>query len=615
MFSNFIYFLTALVIYATSELFDKPAQFSLSVIGLFLANTVAFALVCRVYFRHLAAQAFHTRAASLDLRLNNAVSRLSILALILFAINIYGLRLNGLLLDFPLFQWMPTLGALIFMGLFLLYLVLIWNEAFEVQKRLFTGDVVTRNNFIFSNIAFCLPALLPWCCLSLLADVLALLPFEGVNRFFNSTAGEAVYIFVFVIAVAVFGPVFIHRLWRCRPLEPGFNRHRIERVCAMAGLKYKNILKWELFGGGMITAGVMGLVGKFRYILVTPALLTALDDDEIEGVILHEIGHVHNHHMLFYLFFFAGFIACNFVFFDPLMLVIYLIRPLYDGAEFLGVSQTSAHAAATCIVLIGLFVCYFRYIFGYFMRHFERQADLHIFKYQKTPSALISTFYKIASLSRQSIDKPNWHHFSIGQRIRFLESCRTSPGLIHAHHKKVKRMVAGYILGIGLLFILGYSISYGSLEKPFSRYAAGKILTRQLALDPDNSDLYVQVGDYYYDAQQYIKAKVAYENVIKIDPGNVHALNNLAWLLATCPRQELQDPVRSLSLAKQAVAIDAAPHILDTYAEALFANDFRKEALDTARQAFQKAKEKKQYYSDQVGRFEKALEKYMPGRF
>ncbi|MFN2437435.1 MAG: M48 family metalloprotease, partial [Desulfotignum sp.] len=88
-------------------------------------------------------------------------------------------------------------------------------------------------------------------------------------------------------------------------------RSKIEAVCEKAGLRYADILKWDLFAGAMITAGVMGLVGRYRYILVTPALVQSLDDQEMEAVMLHEIGHVHHHHMLFYLFFFAGFIACN----------------------------------------------------------------------------------------------------------------------------------------------------------------------------------------------------------------------------------------------------------------------------------------------------------------
>ncbi len=590
------------MIYTTSELFDKPSGFDPGAIGFCLASTAAFALVCRIYFKRLSVLGRALPAQEIDRRVNTAVSRLSLAALVLFAVNIYGFRVNHLLSDVAIFQWVPTLGALLFLGLFLFYLIMIWNFAYQIQKRFFT-DSLTKKNFILSNVAFCLPAMLPWFFLSLLADCLGLLPFDGLNRFLNSMAGEVTYILFFVIAISVFGPVLIQRLWGCRPLAPGVDRQRIEKTCQMAGLKYRDILAWNLFGGGMITAGVMGIVGRFRYILVTPALLACLDDDEIQGVILHEIGHVYHRHMLFYLFFFAGFIACNFVFFEPLMLMVYLINPLYDGAAFLGLSQNTAHAAITCLVLVGLFVLYFRFVFGLFMRHFERQADLHIFRYTDSPSALISTFYKIASLSRQSIDKPNWHHFSIGRRIGFLEKCRMNPGLIQDHHRKVKKMIAGYVLAVGVIFFLGYSVSYGGLNTSFDRFVVGKILSRQLALNPDNSDLYVQVGDFYYDDRKYEKAMVAYENVLKIDPVNVHALNNLAWLLATCPDKAFRNAPRALDLARRAVDLQKEAYILDTYAEALYLNNYKRQALAAAKQALKISTKRKQYYEDRVTRF------------
>ena len=73
------------------------------------------------------------------------------------------------------------------------------------------------------------------------------------------------------------------------------------------------------------------------------------------------------------------------------------------------------------------------------MRNFERQADLHIYQFTHDASPLISTFYKIASFSRQSIDKPNWHHFSITERISFLHQCEHDRHFIQRHDRKVKK--------------------------------------------------------------------------------------------------------------------------------------------------------------------------------
>jgi tetratricopeptide (TPR) repeat protein len=106
---------------------------------------------------------------------------------------------------------------------------------------------------------------------------------------------------------------------------------------------------------------------------------------------------------------------------------------------------------------------------------------------------------------------------------------------------------------------------------------------------------------------QYEKAIVAYENVLKIDPVNVHALNNLAWLLATCPDKAFRNAPRALELARRAVDIKREAYILDTYAEALFVNNYKKQALATAKQALEMSTEGKEDYKAQVIRFENAL--------
>jgi hypothetical protein len=96
---------------------------------------------------------------------------------------------------------------------------------------------------------------------------------------------------------------------------------------------------------------------------------------------------------------------------------------------------------------------------------------------------------------------------------------------------------------------------------------------------------------------------VAYENVLKIDPVNVHALNNLAWLLATCPDKAFRNAPRALDLARRAVDLQKEAYILDTYAEALYLNNYKRQALAAAKQALKISTKRKQYYEDRVTRF------------
>ncbi len=606
MFSNFLYFLVALIIYTTSELFQSDQIVAgHGFLYTFLIYTV-FALICRLAFGRLERKVSVFTMERIDHLVNAYISRLSFLALVVFSIVLYQFKLNLVLSDIEFLKLMPTLKAMVFIGLFLISLIVVWNEAFTVQKRFF-GSRVSKRDYISSNVSFSLPALLPWFTISIVADILGLLPWAPLKNILDTPAGEIGFIALFIVSIIIFGPLLIKKLWKCRPLEPGSSREKIERICKAAGLEYADILRWELFGGTMVTAGVMGLVARFRYILVTPALLNSLEDDELAAVMFHEIGHVQKHHMLFYLFFLIGFSACNFILFEPVMQLMQIAEPVYSLFEFFGIDWGTGYSLLIIAALVGGIVFYFRFVFGLFMRNFERQADLHVYKFIPDARPLISTFYKIASFSRQAIDKPNWHHFSIGSRIRFLEKCQANPDLINAHHKKVKKMIGGYFAVILVVLGLGYSVSYGFARPAFETFIAEKMLFMQMDIEPDNADLYALVGDYYYNKKNYKKAIDSYENVLRVDPENVHALNNLSWLFATCPEESFRNKEKALENAEKALDYKWEAFVLDTYAEALFANNDIEKAVEIAREALRVSKTKKAYYQGQVVRFQKYL--------
>jgi hypothetical protein len=56
----------------------------------------------------------------------------------------------------------------------------------------------------------------------------------------------------------------------------------------------------------------MGIVPRYRYILVTDALMSALSTEELESVLAHEMGHARYFHLLFYVLFFVGFMVISF---------------------------------------------------------------------------------------------------------------------------------------------------------------------------------------------------------------------------------------------------------------------------------------------------------------
>ncbi len=607
MFSTIIYFLVALIIYATSEMFGVNDSRTSAGWLESLVLGIGFFLICRLSFRRILHRSEKSGTFQDDRAVSSAISRLSVLALLVFAVNIYVYRLNTVFSDVRLFQVVPTLEALLCLAVFVAYLVMIWHAAYPIQKQWFSRPV-SRLQYVFSQLSFALPTLLPWLCLSLFLDLIRFVAYPPLDNLLTGPAGEMIVIVVFMTGIAVFGPVFIKTIWQCRPMAKGYARSRIEAVCHVAGLRYADILIWDMFAGTMITAGVMGLAGKFRYILVTPALLDSLNDEELAAVILHEIGHVKHRHMLYYLVFFAGFIACNAVWYDPLMFLVLAGTSFFPGIDFSGMDLSQMYSVMMGGILISIFIIYFRFVFGFFMRNFERQADLYLYRFFPDAFPLIRTFYKIAAISRQDMERPNWHHFSIGQRIRFLEKCQENSALIIGHHRRVRRMIAVAVIGLTSVFGFGYHLSYGQLKPGFDNFVTGRLVLEQLKIDPENADLHVVAGDVHYAAQDFTQAVSAYESAIGINPNHVHALNNLAWLLVTCPVTEIQDPGRALDLAGRAVALaPQLPFVQDTYAEALFANHRVAEAVSAAQKALDLARDRQEYYQNQILRFQEYL--------
>ncbi|MCA1786539.1 MAG: peptidase, partial [Desulfobacteraceae bacterium] len=227
MFSTVIYFLVALIIYATSELFDGTDPGSAAGWLESLVLAVVFFLICRLSFRRLSPSRARPENVNPDRAVSSAISRLSVLALMVYGVNIYVFRLNTAFSHVRLFQIIPTLEALLFLGLFVLYLIMIWHAAYPVQKSWFSRPM-TRRQYIVSQLSFSLPALLPWLCLSLCVDLIGLVPYPPLKQALIHPAGEIAMIVLFMAGIAVFGPVFIKTVWQCRPLEKGFARSKIE---------------------------------------------------------------------------------------------------------------------------------------------------------------------------------------------------------------------------------------------------------------------------------------------------------------------------------------------------------------------------------------------------
>ena len=605
MYGNFIYFILVLLIYTTYYPPEKPYLSAFESWGVFLLLLAILVVSSRAAFSSLSRKIKLKGPAGLHRHFDRIFNRQAILAIVIFSVNIYALNLKLFLMPMRLFSASPALMALLFIGLFMAYLAIIWAAAYDAYRFLFQTRI-SRRSYVLSNISFNFPVILPWLLISAVVDIINLLPFQTPKHVLATPGGQLIFFSCFLAALVVVGPSLIKSFWQCRPLAQGPIRERIEAMCRKSAMGYNNILDWRIFEGKVLTAGVMGLVKRFRYILVTEGLVKILNDDEIDAVMAHEIGHIKKKHLVFYLIFFLGFIVLSYAVFDVLLYAI-----LYSNLAFPLVREPKAESYTLTSVLFAVamaatLLVYFRYVFGYFMRNCERQADLYAFELLGTSHGLVSSLEKIATYSGQAHDRPNWHHFSIRQRIDFLNKCEADRRWMTRHNRKLRRSIVAFVAGLLCMAYLGYAINFGEMGKALNRHYIEKIVGRELKRNPTNPALYAMLGSIYYQNKAYGQAIYAYEKSIELEPRNPEALNNLAWTYATCEEVQYRQPTKALAYAQRAASLKTVPHILDTLAESYYVNGLNQEAITTIKQALAMGPEDRDYYERQLKKFQQA---------
>lgn len=240
----------------------------------------------------------------------------------------------------------------------------------------------------------------------------------------------------------LFLPWAIQKFWNCTPLKESDLHTRLENLCLKASFKHGGMRTWTVLPN-ILTAGIIGIIPRFRYVMFTPKLLETLPPEQIEAVLAHEIGHSKHKHLLMYPVIILGMGVSVALFFN-------LTEPFF--------MSSLSDPFIIFIPYAAIMWLYFRFVFGYFSRLFERQADLYVFKLGLPAGNLISALDRIASASGNIHDNPSWHHFSIKQRIDYLNKVIENPALIEKHHKKVIVSLILYfiLLSLGIFFLLWY---------------------------------------------------------------------------------------------------------------------------------------------------------------
>ena len=535
--------------------------------------------------------------------LNRVESRLSWVAVLLFGLTVYLLDLPLLILGLPLTGRSTFLNGLLGLSVHYLFLSLLWSASARAMRRLVDPDLKTRTH-ILDQLRWTLPLLAPWFCMALIYDLIDLLSPSWLTRFLSTSPGDMGLVAVILAGLALLMPPLVTKAWGCRPLPPGELRTEAYALFDRLGVRVRDILYWPLMGGRLMTAGVMGLLPRLRYLLLTPALVRTASPEELRAVLAHEAGHIKHRHLLLYLVFFLGYMALAYTL-GGLIVTALLSFPL--TADWLLTSLDRSAGWFTALVsapMLVLLLVYFRIIFAFFMRNFERQADAFAAR-TVGPEAVIRALERIALHSGISRRAPSWHHFSIAQRVEFLRMTAVDPDLPRRHDRTLKRAFWGYLAGLAL--VAGAAFPSGLIQGPeeLNLELVLAYLDRAGQERPQDARLHLDRGMVLYQLDRPREAVRAYEKVLELAPDEPTALNDLAWLLTTGP-ESLRDPPRALGLALKAAAIKPEAAILDTLAEAYLANGRPGEALVWARRALEAAGEERGFFQSRLKRFRKA---------
>ncbi len=248
-----------------------------------------------------------------------------------------------------------------------------------------------------------------------------------------------------LLALVALFPCLLRHVWETRPLDAGPLRERLEGAARRTGFRIREILVWRT-GGMVVNAAVTGFLPGLRYVFLTDGLLSQLNDEEIEAVFGHEVGHVRHRHLMLRVL----------AMITPLSLWILLEELCPDAyallAAWLGEAEVESPVHFGLTRLAGMAIYVFL-VFGAYSRMLEGQADLFgcraisLDPSVRPVDTFISALERLAAIGGIDRNTPSWQHASIAARVDFLNRVADDP-LYEESFQRRLRWFGGLLAGI-----------------------------------------------------------------------------------------------------------------------------------------------------------------------
>jgi len=222
----------------------------------------------------------------------------------------------------------------------------------------------------------------------------------------------------FFVLMTNLAPVLIFPIFfKFRPLENPLLTQRLVELARRAGANVQGVFEWKLSEKSKkANAALVGL-GNTRRIIVADTLLAHFNDDEVESVLAHELGHHVHRHIL------RGLLLQSTATYLGFFLADIVLRRFSDRFGFRSLSDF-ANLPLLLLVATGLSLILLPVVNAH-ARAMERQADAYALHAIPSASAFSSGMEKLAELNLAERQPPAWiewlfhSHPSVEKRLAF----------------------------------------------------------------------------------------------------------------------------------------------------------------------------------------------------
>lgn len=102
---------------------------------------------------------------------------------------------------------------------------------------------------------------------------------------------------VVLVASILFYPQMMLFVWSTRRIEDKTFELRCKKLFELAGIRPRKVRVWKT-GNSIVNAAAVGIVPGTEVIIVSDMLLEKFDEQEVDAILLHEIGHIRHRHCI-----------------------------------------------------------------------------------------------------------------------------------------------------------------------------------------------------------------------------------------------------------------------------------------------------------------------------